>query len=322
MGLLGFNSVFSSNLNNELLDSLVEFFDYELLCKGNYFNSSLGEMSPRGYDYSKLKQSSNPHHAVGEAWEGFRSNWIWQSGITPPDGMTPPLVGTDNTIPGISGVYVDDVFYPSTTTGAYSHKVDYFNGRVVFDDPIPSGSKVQAEHSYKYINILYASNLPYIREIQYRTMDKSSFFNDNDKGDYEIPAEMRIQLPAIAIEIVPSRTVRPYEMGNVNKKFVNTDVLFHCLAEDAVTRNKLIDIVSLQADNLVPVLNSDKIADSGAFPLDYQGVPNSGALRYNDLSTDYSRGRMRLLNPQVQGIDMLNSNLFGGIVRITTEFIK
>ena len=230
-------------------------------------------------------------------------------------------MGTDNTIPGISGVYVDDVFYPSTTTGAYSHKVDYFNGRVVFDDPIPSGSKVQAEHSYKYINILYASNLPYIREIQYRTMDKSSFFNDNDKGDYEIPAEMRIQLPAIAIEVVPSRTVRPYEMGNVNKKFVNTDVLFHCLAEDAVTRNKLIDIVSLQADNLVPVLNSDKIADSGAFPLDYQ-VPNSGALRYNDLSTDYSRGRMRLLNPQVQGIDMLNSNLFGGIVRITTEFIK
>ena len=44
MGLLGFNSVFSSNLNNELLDSLVEFFDYELLCKGNYFNSSLGEI--------------------------------------------------------------------------------------------------------------------------------------------------------------------------------------------------------------------------------------------------------------------------------------
>lgn len=321
MGLIGFNNVFSSNLNNELLDSLVEFFDYELLKKGNYFNSSLGEMSPRGFDYSKLKQSSSQHHVSGEAWEGFRSNWIWQSGLAP-SGMTPPLVGTNNAIPGLSGVYVDSTFYPSTTTGAYKHKVDYFNGRIIFDNAISTTSTVQAEFSYKYINVLYASNLPYIREIQYRTMDKSSFFNDDSKGDYNIPAEMRIQLPAIAIEIVPNRSIRPFEMGNIAKKFVKTDVLFHCLAEDAVTRNKLVDIVSLQADNLVPVLNSDKIAASGAFPLDYQGIPNSGALRYNDLSSKYSRGSMRLLNPQVQGMDMLNSNLYGGIVRITTEVIK
>jgi len=321
MGLIGFNNVFSSNLNNELLDSLVEFFDYELLKKGNYFNSSLGEMSPRGFDYSKLKQSSSQHHVSGEAWEGFRSNWIWQSGLAP-SGMTPPLVGTNNAIPGLSGVYVDSTFYPSTTTGAYEHKVDYFNGRIIFDNAISTTSTVQAEFSYKYINVLYASNLPYIREIQYRTMDKSSFFNDDSKGDYNIPAEMRIQLPAIAIEIVPNRSIRPFEMGNIAKKFVKTDVLFHCLAEDAVTRNKLVDIVSLQADNLVPVLNSDKIAASGAFPLDYQGIPNSGALRYNDLSSKYSRGSMRLLNPQVQGMDMLNSNLYGGIVRITTEVIK
>ena len=321
MGLIGFTNVFSANVNNNLLDSLIEFFDYELLKKGNYFNSSLGETSPRGYDYSKLKLSSSEHYDSGAAWEGFRSNWVWQSGLTP-DGMTPPLVGTNDTIPGISGVYVDSTFYPSTTTGAYKHKVDYFNGRVIFDNAISTDSTVQVEHSYKYINILYASNLPYIREIQYRTMDKSSFFNDNDKGDYEIPAEMRIQLPAIAIEIVPSRTLRPMELGNVAQKFIQTDVLFHCLAEDAMTRNKLVDIVSLQADNTATMLDSDEIAASGAFPLDYQGIPVSGALRYPDLCSQYSQGGIRLLNPRVQGMDMLNSNLYGGIVRITTEVIK
>ena len=327
MGLIGFNNVFSANVNNNLLDSLIEFFDYELLKKGNYFNSSLGEMSPRGFDYSKLKQSSSQHHPSGEAWEGFRSNWVWQSGLAP-TGMTPPLVGTNNTTPGISGVYICSTglpatsFYPSTTTGAYKHKVDYFNGRVIFDNAISTDSTVQVEHSYKYINVLYASNLPYIREIQYRTMDKSSFFNDNDKGDYEIPAEMRIQLPAIAIEIVPSRTLRPVELGNVAQKFIQTDVLFHCLAEDAMTRNKLVDIVSLQADNIATMLDSDEIAASGAFPLDYQGIPVSGALRYPDLCSQYGQGGIRLLNPRVQGMDMLNSNLYGGIVRITTEVIK
>jgi hypothetical protein len=29
-----------------------------------------------------------------------------------------------------------------------------------------------------------------------------------------------------------------------------------------------------------------------------------------------------LLDPRVQGMEMLNSSLFGGIVRITTEVIK
>jgi hypothetical protein len=334
MVLFGFDNVFSSNLNNELLDSLIEFFDYELLCKGNYFNSSLGEISPRGYDYSKLKESSNQHYVSGEAWEGFRSNWIWQSGVTPPSGMTPPLVGTNKAIPGISGVYICSSglpateFYPSSTTGVYKHKVDYFNGRIIFDTPVTTTSTgwpdvhVKAEFSYKYINILYASNLPYIREIQYRTMDKSSFFHDNDKGDYEIPAEMRLQLPAIAIEVVPTRSTLPVELGNAARKFVSTDVIFHCLAEDDMTRNQLVDIVSLQGDNRVMVLNSDKIAKSGAFPINYQGVPNSGALSYPELSNQYGRSAMRLVNPRVQGMDMINSNLYGGTVRITTEFIK
>jgi len=322
MGLFGFNNVFDATLNNQLLDSLVEYFDWELLQKGNYFNSSLGEMSPRGYDYSKLKQSSSQHHVSGEAWEGFRSNWIWQSGVTPPEGITPPLVGTNDTIPGLSGIYVDSTFYPSTTTGTYKHKVDYFNGRVIFDNAIPTTSTVQAEFSYKYINILYASNLPFIREIQYRTLDKSSFFNDNTKGDYEMPSEMRIQLPAIAIEIVPSRSLTPLELGKAAVKFIKTDVLFHCLAEDEMTRNKLVDIVSLQADNNVTLLDSNKIASSGAFPLDYQGYPVSGALRYPDLKSGYRDGNINILDPRVQGMEMLNSSLFGGIVRITTEVIK
>ena len=68
------------------------------------------------------------------------------------------LVGTNNTKPGISGVYVDGAFKPSTITGTYAHHVDYFDGRVVFDTAIPTGSVVQAEFSYKWINVLFANN--------------------------------------------------------------------------------------------------------------------------------------------------------------------
>jgi hypothetical protein len=79
--LKGFDSVFDSLLNNELQDNIIEFLDFSLLQKGNYFNVTLSESSPRGNDYSRLRSSSNEHYSAGQVWEGFRSNWVWQSGV-------------------------------------------------------------------------------------------------------------------------------------------------------------------------------------------------------------------------------------------------
>jgi hypothetical protein len=320
--LKGFNSVFENNISNEIQDNMIEFLDWTLLEKGNYFNVTLGETSPNGYDYSKLRISSNQHYNSGQAWEGFRKNWIWQSGINPPDDMDAPLVSNSVSIPGISGVYVDDTFYSSNTTGTYSHKIDYFNGRVIFDNAIPSGSKVQAEYSYKYINVVYASNLPWLREFQYRTLEPNSFFTNQNRGDFTLPAEARVQLPAIAVEVVPRRTFSGYQLGG--GQYIYTDVIFHCLAEDAYTRNQLLDIVSLQNEKIFFMFNSDKIAKSGAFPLDYAGVPVSGALRYPEIIEQYSdtKRQIRLRDMTVQNMDAVNTNFHGGVVRVTTEYIR
>lgn len=320
--LKGFNSVFENNISNEIQDNMIEFLDWTLLEKGNYFNVTLGETSPNGSDYSRLRVSSSQHYNSGQAWEGFRKNWVWQSGVTPPDGMDAPLVSNSVAIPGISGVYVDDTFYSSSTTGTYSHKIDYFNGRVIFDNAIPSGSKVQAEHSYKYINVVYASNLPWLREVQYRTLEPNSFFNNQNRGDFTLPAEARLQLPAIAVEVVPRRTFSGYQLGG--GQYIYTDVVFHCLAENAYTRNQLLDIVSLQNEKIFFMFDSEKIARSGAFPLDYAGVPVSGALRYPELIHEYSdtKRQIRLRDMTVQNMDAINSNFYGGIVRVTTEYIR
>jgi len=317
LNLKGFNNVFSTTLNNELQDNLVEFLDWALLQKGNYYNVTLGENSVDGNDMSLLRISSNPHFEAGKAWEGFRENWVWQSGIS----FNPaPLVGTNNAKPGISGVYVDDVFYSSSTTGVYAHKVDYYNGRIIFDSPIPTGSKVQAEYSYKYINIVYSNALPWLQEVQYRTWDVPSSFMSQGKGMFDLSAEQRFQLPAIAVEIVPRRTLRGYQLGG--GQFVDTDILFHCVAEDEFTRNKLVDIISLQNDKTIVMFNSNALASSNAFPLDYMGVPVSGAMRYPDLINTYYRSKLRLKNSIVQGVETINTNLYAGIVRITAESIE
>lgn len=317
INLKGFNSVFDNTLNNELQDNIVEFLEWSLLEKGNYMNVTKGELSPEGIDYSKLKISSNSSFPSGKAWEGFRQNWVWQSGVSYNPG---PITGSSNAIPGISGIYVNNTFYPSNTTGTYAHKIDYFNGRVIFDNPIPTNSIVQAEYSYKYINIIYANGLPWLAEVQYSSLDLNSSFNTVNKGKYDIPTEARVQLPAIAIEVVPKRTFKGFQLGG--GQYINTDILFHCLAEDEYTRNKLLDIVSMQNDRVIPLFNSNQIAKSGDFPLNYNGFPVSGALRYPDLISKYPNGTVYLKNTSVQNMKLINSNFFAGIVRITLEVIN
>ncbi len=316
--LVGFNNIFDPALNNEIQDNLIEFLDWGLLEKGNYFNVDLGETSPDGYDYSRLHLSPNPHYSSGQAWSGFRSNWVWQSGLTP-SGVTAPIVGTNNAIPGISGVYVDDTFYPSTTTGTYAHKVDYFEGRVIFDNPIPTGSKVQVEHSYKYINIVYANNVPWLREVQYDTLDRKVAINSL-KDEYSVPSEMRLQLPAIAIEIVPKRTSQPYQLGG--GQYFNTDVIFHCIAESASTRNSLVDMLSYQGDRSVRMFDTQLVVDNDAFPLNYEGIPNSGAKRYPDLISSYPGKMMYIKDLKTSDSLSVDSNLYICAVRYTMEIVK
>lgn len=315
--LKGFTSVFDSTLTNDIQDGIVEYFDWALLEKGNYFNVTLGEISPNGEDYSRLKLSSSDNYVAGQAWEGFRGNWVWQSGVS---YNPPPIVGTNHAKPGISGVYVNDVFYPSTTTGQYSHYVDYYNGRVIFNSPIPTGSKVQAEYSYKWINVIYASNVPWLKEVQNESLEPNSLFLQKERGPNNILPESRVQLPAIAVEMVPTRSFKGYQLGG--GQWVYTDVIFHCLAEDDHTRNKLVDIVSLQNDKNITLFDSNTINSNQDFPIDYRGVPVSGALRYPDIIDNYNGGSLRLTKTSVQNMVFFDSNVYGGIVRVTTEGIK
>ena len=315
--LKGFSGIFDSTLSNDIQDGLVEYFDWALLDKGNYFNVTKGELAPNGKDYSKLRLSSNDHYNAGQVWEGFRKNWIWQSGV---DSSPAPLVGDNKEKPGISGVYIDGSFEPTSGVGPYAHYIDYFNGRVIFDTAIPTGTTIQTEHSYKYINVTYANNVPWLKELQTNTLQPTSSFFDRDTGSWDIPPESRLQLPAIAIEVVPLRRFKGYQIGG--GQWVYTDVLFHCIAEDEVTRNQLVDIVSLQNDKRIDLFNSNEIDASGDFPLDYRGSPVPSALSYPDLMEKHEGGSMILSNSTVQEMVMVNTNIFGGIVRMTTEVIK
>lgn len=317
--LKGITSIRDYSVNNSIQDSLVEYFDWALLEKGNYFNVTKGELSPNGQDMSQLRIPSSDSYASGQVWEGFRGNWIWQSGVSGV-GMDPPIVGSDPNNPGISGVYIDGDFEPTSGVGKFSHYIDYFNGKVVFESPIPTGSVVQAEYSYKYINVVYANNVPWLREIQTDTSVPNENFSDASNGAWNIPPESRLQLPAIAMEIVPIRRFKGYQLGG--GQWIYTDVIAHCIAEDDQTRNLLVDIVSLQNDKTVYMIDGDALDASSKYPLDQNGSPSPSAMFYPEIIENYNGGNFRLINTTVENMKMTTPNVFGGIVRFTTEGIK
>ena len=317
--LKGFDSIHDFSLNNNIQDALIEYFDWALLDKGNYFNVTKGELSPNGEDMSRLRMSSNDSYVSGQVWEGFRKNWIWQSGVSGV-GMDSPIVGSDPNNPGISGVYIDDQFEPSSGVGTYAHSIDYFNGRVIFDSPIPTGSVVQAEYSYKFVNVVYANNVPWLKEIQPDTVQPNSAFEEVSTGPWDVPPETRLQLPAIAFEISPIRRFKGYQLGG--GQWIYTDVIAHCIAEDELTRNMLVDIISLQSDKTVFMIDSDALHSDNKYPINDYGSPNPSALLYPDMIDQYYGGDFRLENTLVERMNMATPGVFGGLVRFTTVGIK
>lgn len=295
--LKGFDSIKQHSDTNELLDSIVEWLDWGLLHKENYFNVSLGELDHNGEDVSLLRLSNDRRFLEGQAWESIKPNWVWQN---VPYLTNPPIVA--------SGVYVNNTFYPLNSTGTYAHHIDYFNGRVIFNSPIDPTSKVQVEHSYKYISVLYAN--AYFEGIKVLESEDSELLSP----------ELVSHLPLIAVEVVSKPGHRGYQLGG--GQFVDNLVLFHCVAGTDTVRNMLMDVVSLQNDKTIFTFNTNKLVENDELPLDYRGMPNPDAMNYREIITKYPNQVVRLKDVKTSDMEMPKSSNFGGIVKLTAEVVK
>ena len=316
-----------STLTSLIQDNIVEFFDWGLIEAGGFFNVDVPTSGLYGGDKHKLRLVNDPYHTSGQVWEGFRSNWVWQSGLSVTDQ---PNVLTDlgdtgytnRSTPGVSGVFIGNVFQPTSGVGSYKHHIDYPKGRVVFDAAISTSSEVSVEHSYKWVKVTRADS-EFFREVQYRA---DGDFKLVGSGDWSQLSETRLQLPAIAVEMV-GRSSEPYSLGSASHA-VSTDVLFHILAEEPYNRDKLTDVISAQEDKTLFMINVDNVGASGAYPLDYRGSTNTNALRYPDLvgpqeDGGYRHGsKMRFSDASTQLLEEISPNLYHGTVRLKVEVIQ
>lgn len=310
--LKGFTSFGDATVTTHVRENLISFFDYGLISKSGFINIQIPSTGYYGGLEHRLRAVEDPRYTDGQVWEGFRSNWVWESGLG-------ALTSTNDTYPGVSGVYVSGVFYPTSTTGTYSHYINHPLGRVIFDSAIATDSVVTCQYSYKYVNVTRADGLEWFKQIQQNSERAENTNFINNSGEWGILGDNRLQLPAIGIEVVNSRKMTPHALGG--GQHIYTDFLFHCVAEDVYTRDHLMDIVSLQNDKVLQSYDLNQISTNNVFPLDYRGVPVSGALLYDELISTYEGNHIRLLDASIDSVYSMTPNIHVGTVKLRTEVI-
>ena len=322
--LKGIQRYGETTLSSHIEDGLVSFFNWGLLEAGAFVNVSIPSSGVYGGDYHRLRLVEDPNYTNGQVWEGFRSNWIWESGVFSDD---PPV--------NISGVHVGGTFYATDSThanysAAYAHHINYGDGRIIFDSAISTTSTVTTEYSYKWVNLIYANNTPWFRELQFDSLrsDNSDFLQAGS-GDWSQLGNTRVQMPVVAVETVPRRRFKGYQLGG--GQYTYSDVLFHVLTEDEYTRDKICDIISLQNEKTIFLFDTDRLARENRLPLDYRGTFSnhsavSGALMYPDFvkpSGDggYQLRRLTFTKMSPEESYSLHQNLHIGTVRTSAEVI-
>ena len=301
--LKGIDNFADKTMSEIISDNLIEYIDWGLIDKGAFYNVRIPTSGVYSSDRSILRPTNDARFS-GKVWEAHNKNWIWQSGV--------------NAIE-ISGIFINNTFYPKNTVGAYSYYIDYPNGRIVFNTAISTSSTVKLEYSYKIVEITELENVPFFIHIQ-----KQSYRNDiSNSGERNLTPETRMQLPSIGVETPPIYDTKPYELGT-GGRYSYTQVKFHVFGDNPSMCRRLSDILVDQKETTIFLFDSNKVADSGAFPLNYRGELSSRPLTYPQLVNPENYGYKRATIFETEGsnnITQLGPNVFHTVVKCTVETV-
>lgn len=307
----GISSIKEKTFNEKLLDNVYQYINWSFLSAGAFYNIRIPTSGSYGGDRSKLIRMEDPRFLSGRVWEAYRGNWVWESGLP-----------TQEQPINISGIFINNTFWPKNS-GYY---LDYINGRVVFDKPMPANSSVKLEYSHKWINIVNAESLDW-KEIQARSFRVDQF---SPSGVYNKLSESRLQLPAIAIERPFTRKSVGYELGGA--KLNHSEVVFHIIGEDDSTTSKIGNILSEQKEQTLYFFDSQRLIEDDKLPLNYRNSPKDNAMTYPMLIAEtgvggyrypdiVKNGKISIVDTENQGTTNINNTLSHNPLRWTIEAI-
>ena len=298
-----------STLSNILLDNFIAFYDHGFLDKGQFYNIKIPQSGIYGGDRHKLRTAEDPNYTDGQVWEGYRQNWVWESGIAV--GSQKPTT--------ISGVFVDNTFY-ATGNVTKPFYIDYPNGRVVFDTALATTSSVHLEYSHKWVQVIPAQGVSWFRQIQLGSFRTEENFQVSGSGGWAQLGQTRVQLPAIAIEVIPAKSLQGYQLGG--GQYVNNDIVFYVLTENHWECTNIVDSLLFQNDRNIHLFNPTSVALSGVFPFNYRNELNENAIpsgMYPNMIDNFYYRKCWINDSKGGEIAQLSPELYIGTTRCSTQ---
>jgi hypothetical protein len=324
-GLMGVNNIGQHLYMSQIENNMKSFLDWGLLEIGGFINVNKPQNNIYGNNVFKLKPTEDPNYTTGRVWQTMRKDWIWEGNGTfdypVPSPSPPPLVPSLS--PNlITGIYINNIFYPLNTIGPYSYKVDYINSRIIFNTAISITADVGMEYAYRWCQVYTFDNARWWQQLQYKTDQNAKHFNQLAEGDFSIFSNNRIQLPAIIIESVARGLSRPYQLGN-KSLIMKQELLLHIVAENMADRNKIIDILRIQQDRVLIMYDTNTVVKNKVYPFNIDGTLNSNRLEYINIVNDskYHWNSAKLLDIYASNVESFSPFLAEANVSISAEVI-
>lgn len=310
---MGVDSIGSTLIINELENNYKSFLDWGFLNLGAFTNVNIPTTNISSFNLHILKPTVDKHRTNNTVWQSARKDWVYESGVS--FSGTSPI--------NISGIYVNGTLYPAPTgNSTIGYKINYPEGKVIFNSPVSASSTVQAEYSYRNIQIYKMEEFPYWKEIQYRSLENKTGLSLSDKGDFAINSENRVQLPAIVIETVARSDSKPFRLGD-KSLIIEQDILLHVLADNPKDKNNIIDIIRLQEDRIIWLYNTNKVVKSGVYALNYNGTKNLTGQNYSGImnNDNFRWLKCRITDVNISDINFVNIRMYGSVIRVSNEII-
>jgi hypothetical protein len=281
--MIGFNK-----LRFLLKQNMILHLEHELIKDGNFQNIVSGLQLYEGSDMSRLIRDESQEVAaelglydtgagsleIGKVYQSAFRNWVYESGVQ----LNSYLAGLNWPSPiRASGVYVDGRFCPTDPNDpafdpSCSHKIDYINGRVIFDSIMPQTAVVHADFAFKEVFVTTASKFNNqlvngVLETKFTTNPRTSSQLIYPSGSSKI-----MPYPIVFIED-RSRDFDAYQLGD-RSLIVNDEMVYHIYALDESTRDNLIDLISFDERKRIPLI------DFNVAPIPLSGIENTLSPEY------------------------------------------
>lgn len=305
-GSLRTQHINAASPTTKLLKTLKDYYTWSMLNIGNFTNVNIS--MPGSVSVLRAVECC-PGTTDGTVFQTFRKDWVWEADAEYTDmgaGVHSPTVPPN--------IYVGGILQPSGT-----YQLNYPEGQVIFDS-IPVGA-VTADYSFKNIQIYLSNDVPWYRELQFRSWNiEDNHFTKCDKtGDWVVGSHHRMQMPCVIISPVGRGDIEAIGIGE-SCVWRKQDVSFHIFTEDACIRNNLVDLFILNNHKCVNIYDSDQVIIDGSGSLDCNGQINSG-LTYPELCEGWRWSSARLEDSRVLNIEDWNCGFFEAEVHATFRIV-